>query len=355
MTNRVTGSGRLLAAWWSATPPWWLAALKPLAALYDILRRLHRLPWRLGWRVASTLPVPVIVVGNVVVGGVGKTPTVIALVQALRARGYRPGIVSRGHGARRGTSLPPQPVDADAAASQVGDEPLLLARRTGVPVWVGADRALAVRALCEANPQVDVVVSDDGLQHHGLQRAAQLIVFDARGAGNGLLLPAGPLREPMAAQAPPSSVVLYHAERPTTPWPGPCATRRLGGIWPLAAWWQRQTDAGPGPGGPLTEAFLRQRRWRAAAGIGNPEAFFAMLESLGLSIERCPLPDHAPLDPRPWPDDGLPVIVTEKDAVKLLPTAVDASRIHVATLDFALPESCVEALMQLLPTHGTPR
>jgi tetraacyldisaccharide 4'-kinase len=329
--------------------------LKPLAWLYDILRRLHRLPWRLGWRTVAALPVPVIVVGNVVVGGVGKTPTVIALVQALRERGYRPGVVSRGHGARRDASMPPLPVTAATAASLVGDEPMLLARRTGVPVWVGADRARTVHALCEANPQVDVVVSDDGLQHHGLQRAAQLIVFDARGAGNGMLLPAGPLREPMAAEAPPRSIVLYHAEQPATSWPGHCARRSLGGVWPLAAWWQRQSEGVPGQEGPLTLASLRQRRWRAAAGIGNPQAFFAMLESLGLSIERFPLPDHALLDPRPWPDDDLPLIVTEKDAVKLAPTAADAARIHVATLDFALPEACVEALLQMLPTHRTPQ
>jgi tetraacyldisaccharide 4'-kinase len=303
----------------------------------------------MGWRVPQANKVPVVVVGNVVVGGVGKTPTVLALVRALRDRGHCPGIVSRGHGVRRDRHAAPQPVTQATTAAEVGDEPLLLARRTGAPVWVGRDRARAVQALCEAHPTVDVVISDDGLQHHGLARAAQLIVFDARGAGNGRLLPAGPLREPMAACVPGRSVVLYHAERPSTPWPGHCAERKLGAIQPLKAWWQ------PGTGDRLSLEAMRQRRWRAAAGIGHPEGFFRMLESQGLSIERCPLPDHAALDPRPWPSDGLPLIVTEKDAVKLPATSPDAESIHVATLDFELPEACVDALLALLPPRTGPR
>ncbi|MFM7506078.1 MAG: tetraacyldisaccharide 4'-kinase, partial [Rubrivivax sp.] len=167
--------------WWTPRPGLAARLLQPLSAVYGVLQRRH------ASRAvhAEALPVPVLVVGNVVVGGAGKTPAVMAVVAALARRGHRPGIVSRGHG-RAGSA--PQMVKPDNGPRDVGDEPLLLARRSGVPVVVGRDRVAAAQALIEAHPAVDVIVADDGLQHRALPRRAELLVFDERGVGNGLLL-----------------------------------------------------------------------------------------------------------------------------------------------------------------------
>ena len=334
-------------AWWR--PRWSLIAalLWPLSGVYCALRWAAQGPWRAGWRKPWCPPVPVVVVGNLVVGGAGKTPTVIALAKALERRGWRPGIVSRGYGGHRKDAQQPVEVTADAAAQKVGDEPLLMMRRTGRPVWVSADRARAVKALCAKHPAVDVIISDDGLQHLALHRDAQLLVFDERGAGNGWCLPAGPLREPLPPLLPARTLVVYNAARPSTPLPGECVSRRLAGLTPLAQWW-RGAHLGAADPAPLEP--WRGRRVLAAAGIGHPERFFHMLEEAGLKVDRLPLPDHAPLNPRPWPLETPAVIVTEKDAVKLSPEAPDAPAIQVATLDFELPDDTVDALEQwLLP------
>ena len=196
---------RLEAGWRALSQRRGLGAclLLPIALVYGALLAARRLGYRLGWFHAEHLPVPVLVVGNVVVGGAGKTPTTIALVQHLRERGWRPGIVSRGHGRRDSAPLAVQE-DSDPALS--GDEPLLLRRATGVPVWVGRSRAAAARELLRAQPEVDLIVCDDGLQHWALASTLRVAVFDDRGLGNGWLLPAGLLREPWpprdAARAP---------------------------------------------------------------------------------------------------------------------------------------------------------
>ena len=169
-------------------PPFWL---KPLSWLYGLIVRLRRAGYARRWLHSAALSRPVIVVGNLTVGGTGKTPLVCWLVGALRQRGYKPGIVTRGYGGSLRTTHRLQPSDR---AESVGDEPLLLLRRTGVPVMVGRDRPVAAQALIEAG--CDVIVSDDGLQHYGLERRVELVVVDGeRGLGNGWLLPAGPLRE----------------------------------------------------------------------------------------------------------------------------------------------------------------
>ncbi|MBL8330954.1 MAG: tetraacyldisaccharide 4'-kinase [Rubrivivax sp.] len=331
---------RIESAWWQPHPGALSLALAPLAGLYRLLMVLRRAAYALGLLKRHTLPVPVLVVGNLIVGGAGKTPTVIALVQALRRQGWNPGVISRGHG-RRGSK--PAAVVAGSLAHDVGDEPLLIARRTAAPVWVGRQRAQAGQALLAAHPQVDVLVADDGLQHLALQRDLQCIVFDRRGIGNGRLLPAGPLREALTPQPPPRSVVIYNADQPSAAWPGWVARRGLGPLRPLAAWWSGAEAAATPP------EVLRGRRLIAAAGIAEPERFFTLLRAAGLSFTPMPLPDHAVLQPRPWPDDDSLVIVTEKDAVKLRPDAPDAARIVVATLDFALPEAALDALFRLLP------
>lgn len=293
-----------------------------------------------------------VVVGNLVVGGAGKTPTVIALAQALQQRGWHPGLISRGYGARApafGAKPPSGPVGDDSTAVEAGDEPLLMRRRTGMPVWIDVDRPRAARNLLSRHAQVDLIISDDGRQHRALTRNVEVWVFDDRGVGNGSLLPAGPLREPLPTRAGPAVFVVYNADRATTPLPGFLAARRLSGILPWSAW---RAGAKPSDGPPLSD--LAQRHWRAVAGIGHPERFFRMLEAAGLEIVRCPLPDHAPMDPRPWPDDGLPVVLTEKDAVKVRPDSADLSLIHVATLDFVLPDACIEQIHRTLLTLRHP-
>ncbi len=169
-------------------------ALLPLAALYGALTALRRALYRTGVLRSVALGVPVVVVGNLVAGGAGKTPTVMAIVRLLRERGWNPGIVSRGYGRASADVLE---VEASMPAAASGDEPLLLKRRTGAPVMVGSDRVAAGRALLERHPHVDVIVADDGLQHLRLARDVEVWVFDERGAGNGWLLPSGPLREPL--------------------------------------------------------------------------------------------------------------------------------------------------------------
>jgi len=338
--------------WWRPTLTPLTAALAPLGALVGAVAARRRAGAH-----APPLPVPVLVVGNVIVGGAGKTPTVIALVALLRSWGRRPGIVSRGHGrADDGVQLldaatPP----AAATPAAFGDEPLLMHRRTGSPVAVARQRSAAALRLLEAHPEVDVIVADDGLQHHGLARDIELVVFDGRGIGNGRPLPAGPLRERADAIAPagpdaPPRFILVNGRWPAPPalgLPAPrerCfeAVRALGGAVALEDWAR---------GAAATREALHALRARpvlAAAGIGDPERFFAMLESEGLSIVRRPLPDHADFATLPWPADTPDVIVTEKDAVKLAGRALGRTRVWVATLDFGLPDALVAALREAL-------
>ena len=334
--------------WWNQARGWeWLALtllLFPFSLAYRLARAVTSLPWWLNWRRPALLRAPVIVVGNLVVGGAGKTPVVLALVKALQQAGFRPGIISRGYRPAVPALETPMAVDINSRAADCGDEPLLLRRRAGVPVWVGRRRAQVAQALLRSHPEVDVIVSDDGLQHRRLPRAFQIIVFDARGAGNGRVLPAGPLREPLPAWPPRDSLIVYNAERPSTVLPGVCAKARLGALYPLRAWWQ----GGPTVPGLMTQ--LRQGSVLAVAGIAHPERFFSMLEASGLRIERLPLPDHAPLTDRPWAGDPRPVVLTEKDAVKLSPAVEDAGRIHVATLDLELPATLIEATLAALPS-----
>jgi tetraacyldisaccharide 4'-kinase len=326
--------------WWRAKPSPLARLLSPLSQVYAGLAALHRSH---ALKQAVALPVPVVVVGNWVVGGAGKTPTVIALVQALQAQGWRPGIVSRGYG---GSASTPRSVTPKASPHEVGDEPLLMQRRTRVPVWVGRDRVAAAQALCHQHPEVDVLVSDDGLQHHALRRSAEIIVFDERGAGNGLLLPAGPLREalPKGALAP-YQQMLYSAGLASTPIAGACAVRQLGQAWPLAAWWAGDASQA------LPLHALQNTRLLAAAGMAAPQKFFGMLQAAGLSITPLPLADHFDYTALPWPADTRDVITTEKDAVKLHAQNLGQTRVWVVPLDLQLPAELVQAVLRQLKAH----
>jgi tetraacyldisaccharide 4'-kinase len=326
---------RLQRSWWRPRPDALACLLWPATLLYRLLAALVKLRTPL----ARALPVPVLVVGNHVVGGAGKTPTVMALVQALRARGHRPGVISRGHG-RSGAT--PMAVEACADVATVGDEPLLIQRLCGVPVWVSRQRAEAALALCAAHPEVDVLVADDGLQHLALARQAELVVFDERGTGNGLLLPAGPLREHLPRTTPAHRRLLYTAGRPSTPLPGALAQRRLHRAWPLTAW------AAQDAGAALPLSTLQGRPLLAAAGLAAPGKFFGMLADAGLQFTPLPLPDHHPFTTLPWAPDTPDVLVTEKDAVKLLGRPLGTTRVWVLPLDFQLPEGLIDELSALL-------
>lgn len=268
--------------------------LLPLSRLYALLLALRRSMSRRGVR----LPVPVIVVGNLAVGGTGKTPVVAWLAGKLAEAGLRTGIVSRGYGGRARGVVHVGP-DTDPAVA--GDEPVLLARRTGLPVVVGRDRVAAARALLE-HAGVDVIVSDDGLQHYRLARDFEIVVVDAqRGLGNGALLPAGPLREP-ASRLDRVDMVLAN-----------------GGPWRDALAFTLRGDEARGladdAGRPL-ESFAGETV-HAVAGIGNPQRFFDLLSAAGMRVIPHPFPDHHRFGPGDiaFPD-ALPVLMTEKDAVK---------------------------------------
>lgn len=335
---------RLQRDWWLPRLTPLTASLLPLTALYALLAGLPRWAYRRGWRRPATLPVPVVVVGNQIVGGAGKTPTVIALVDALRRAGWTPGVISRGYGrADDGVAL----VAATSPATDVGDEPLLIHLRTRSPVAVARDRVAAAQALCTVHPTVDVLLSDDGLQHHRLPRCAQVLVFDDRGAGNGWQLPAGPLRQPLARELPASTVVLYNAPAATTRLAGWPVARRLSGAVSLHDWWQGR------PATPAALEALRGRPLLAVAGMAHPNRFFESLAAQGLKVNRCPLPDHHAYATLPWAPDTADVIVTEKDAVKLRAERVGSTRVWVAALDFDLPTGFTEALLRLLPPRTT--
>jgi len=329
---------RLQQAWLRRGVLAW--ALLPLAALYGLLWRLRTTLYRRGVLATQRLDVPVLVVGNLVAGGAGKTPTVLAVLELLRRRGWQPGVVSRGYGRRADALIDVQP---DTPVMQCGDEPLLLRLRGGSPVSVGRDRVAAARSLRQRHPEVNIVVCDDGLQHLRLARDAQVLVFDERGGGNGWLLPAGPLREPVPEQPPARSLVLYNAAAPSTPLPGSLARRQLSGAVALADWW-RGARARP----PLLDA-LRDRNVLAVAGVARPQRFFAMLRAHGLRITEHPLPDHHDYARLDWPTGTTDVVLTEKDAVKIDPGRVGTLRVWVAALDFGIDPDFESALMALLP------
>jgi tetraacyldisaccharide 4'-kinase len=269
----------------------------------------RRLAFARGWRKSVRVSVPVIVVGNISVGGTGKTPLVIWLAAALRAHGWNPGIVSRGY---RGSARMPQQALPDSDPHTVGDEAVLLARRCNCRVWIGADRVAAGRALLQAHPDCNLLICDDGLQHYALGRDFELAVIDgARGFGNGMLLPAGPLREPRRRLDRVNAVVINGATlfaRESLPYEVPAFDMELAGstFYNLL-----------NPGDKAAPERFARERVHAVAAIGNPQRFFEHLRDLGLSFAAHPFEDHhafAAADLAFAGDDA--VIMTEKDAVK---------------------------------------
>lgn len=322
--------------------------LYPIGLLYRGLTGLRRRLYAWGLLRATRLPVPVVVVGNVVVGGAGKTPATIAIVNHLQARGWKPGVVSRGHGRQRADVLP---VGPQSHPNDTGDEPLLIHRASGVPVFVARHRATAGRALLQAHPEVTVIVCDDGLQHLALARDLEVVVFDDRGLGNGWCLPAGQLREPWPRRSRVPSLVLHQQRQAATPFvPGFVARRALA---------HAALDA-RGQATPLSVLATGRTPLCALAGIARPEVFFDMLGEQGLALAHCwPLPDHADLGVL-WPGlqaqcpAGATVLCTEKDAVKLWPLLNGPSpRVLAVPLNLAPEPGFFNALdARLSSAHG---
>lgn len=320
--------------------------LAPAAFLFALAAWLRRMAYRHGWRPAVAVGVPVIVVGNVTAGGSGKTPLTIWLTNHLHAQGWHPGVVSRGYGGHARGCVEVAP-DSDPAST--GDEPLLIHLKTGAPVVVGRDRVAAARTLLARHPGVDVIVSDDGLQHYRLARDIEIAVVDAAvGLGNRWPLPAGPLREPprrlrdvdavvqvLRGGAPPRSDLGVTAWR---------ADYRPGQAWRLQA-----------PQARLALADLPPQRWLAATGIGRPQGFFDMLRAQGLAFEARVFPDHHAFRPGELPADGA-VLMTEKDAVKC--RAFAGSGWWAVELDVAPEDGFIhwlDARLAALPTQSRGR
>ena len=296
---------RLPELWYreSARP----SLLQPLSWLYRALLALRRRAYLSGWLARERAPRPVVVVGNLTVGGTGKTPLTLWLARELQARGLTVGLLSRGYGRREPA---PQEVFASSDWRAVGDEPLILARRAGCPTVVAADRIAGARALAARG--VEVIVADDGLQHLRLKRECEIVVIDgARGFGNGRLLPAGPLREPAAALTRADLVVVNGA-----------ATHASLAQLPRQRWLAMQLNAQHAlrldeQSAPRPLTSFAGERVHAVAGIGHPQRFFAQLRAAGIEVVEHPFPDHHPFSAAELDfADRLPVLMTEKDAVK---------------------------------------
>jgi tetraacyldisaccharide 4'-kinase len=325
----------------SKTPGYWFgeAAVplpaRALSSLYGALVALRVRLYRKGWLRSHRLPVPVIVVGNVSVGGTGKTPLTIALVQRLREAGFKPGVASRGYGRRDAKQA--RWVDAATAPADGGDEPVLIARHTGLRVRVDRDRTAAARELIAAG--CDIIVCDDGLQHYRLQRDIEIEVIDGqRRYGNGQLLPAGPLREPVERGADCDFRVVNGGEAGF-------------GEWPM----RLQTDGAlPLKGGrPRPLSSFAGQRVHAIAGIGNPQRFFDMLRGFGIGVVPHAFADHHVYGEADFSfGSELPVLMTEKDAVKCAAFATDW--FYSVPVSAQLPEAFWVALLDRLTLVARP-
>ncbi len=323
--NRIWYEGR--------PPPWWL---RSLSGLYAAVACVRRDLYRSGLRRSTRLEIPVIVVGNLSVGGTGKTPLVLWLVQRLQVLGLRPGVVTRGFGGRASI---PRLLEPLADPAEAGDEPVLLMRRSGVPVAVGRDRpaaaALLVRAGC------NLIISDDGLQHYALERNCEIVVVDgARRFGNGRLLPAGPLREAPQRLRGVDALVVNGGD--------PAAVTGDGLRERTFAMGLEADSAIALVGGAIRPlAAFRGAPVHAVAGIGNPRRFFATLRAAGLELIEHPLADHARIGPGDirYPDRN-PVLMTEKDAVKCAQLADD--RHWYVPIDARFEPRAQDALLEIV-------
>ncbi len=327
-------SARLQQAWLRRGP---LAALLwPVSCLYGTLMALRRLAYRSCFKPSERLPVPVLVVGNVVVGGAGKTPTVIALLRHLRAQGWTPGVISRGYGREGDGCLEITP---DSSSREAGDEPLLIARASSAPMVVGRQRAEAGHLLLTRHPEVDLIVCDDGMQHWALARDLTVVVFDERGTGNGWLLPAGLLREPWPARPwgdGKGELLVLRTARPGIELPPLLPARPSDAVHAARRELAAEAINAQGQRHMLAELAGQEGvETGALAGIAQPQRFFEMLHARGLGLQHeLALPDHADgpallaallAEHRP----GRRWFCTEKDAVKLFPLLAGKPELEV--------------------------
>lgn len=328
---------RLPELWYRPLPSRALL-LYPFALLFQLLASLRRLLYRTGLLPSVRLPVPVIVVGNITVGGTGKTPLTLWLVQQLIEAGWRPGIISRGYRQSASGHAIARAVAADDDAHEVGDEALLMAQRGLCPVWIGRDRAATGRALLQTHPECDVIVSDDGLQHYRLQRDVEIAVIDGvRRFGNSLLLPAGPLREPVARLRAVDARVCNGG----TPQPGEYAMQLHGARFHNLL----------NPSVIRTAQDFAGERLHAVAGIGHPQRFFRHLEALGLKAQVHALPDHHEFMPDDLTfADADAVLMTEKDAVKCGAFATEQH--WVLRVDAELDIALARLIINKVTAHG---
>ena len=319
--------------WYRITPLHLL--LYPISLIFRLLAALRRVLYRAGLLRSVRLPVPVVVIGNISVGGTGKTPLTLAIAHQLIERGMHPLIVSRGHG---GEAAQPQAVTPDSDASRVGDEPLLMARRALCPVWVSKDRAAAAQAGLRANPQCDVVLCDDGLQHYRLQRNFEIVVVDgARRFGNGLQLPAGPLRESAARLTTVDAVVVNGGEAAA----GEHAMSLDGAVFHNLL----------NPGKTVTASHFHALGNHAVAGIGNPQRYFRHLEALGIRFTPHPFPDHHSYRANELAfADCDAILLTEKDAVKC--AAFADERYWVLRVDARIAPALTAHILRKIAPHG---
>jgi tetraacyldisaccharide 4'-kinase len=283
---------------------WRAWALFDLSMAYRGYFAARRALYNAGILKPQRLPVPVVVVGSIFVGGTGKTPLTLWLIEQLRARGYTPGIVSRGYGR---TSRGVHPVLPTSTPDFAGDEPLLMVQQSGAPVFVGNDRVAAARALLAAHPQVNLIIGDDGLQHLRLARDFEIAVIDSRGYGNGFALPAGPLREMPARLAHVDAIISRDA--PALP--------ELARALPMRLQIDSLEHAASGEVLSPQAFTARHAQVLAAAGIGNPQNFFDALAALGIAGQTLALPDHYDFARNPFPPNPqLAIVITQKDVLK---------------------------------------
>ncbi len=328
MTLRAKFEQYLVSTGWAKRGAWaW--AVRDVSMLYGKLVQRRKDAFAKGKRASFDVGVPVIVVGNVIAGGAGKTPVCLSVVAHLQQRGYPVGIISRGFG-RKNADGKPRPVDPGQLASIGGDEPTLIARRSRAPVWVGADRVATAKALLAAHPATQVIVSDDGLQHWALKRRVEVVVFDERGVGNGWPLPAGPMREAWPRTAMPGStqLVLRSAEFPQKPVELDANSLSVFDAPRVLSGYAVQADGTRITLGDLA-ALSRQQSVNAVAAIAKPQGFFDMLKAANIQLNTAlALPDHFYFDSnklnesgdhslKSLKNDSETWLCTEKDAVKL--------------------------------------
>ena len=287
----------------------WHLFLLPLSIIFLLLSSARKQLFRFGVLKSHKLPVPVIVVGNISVGGTGKTPLVIWLANQLKQKGFKPGVVSRGYG---GSANDVTEVFAHSMPNEVGDEPLLIAKHLDCPVFVGLNRVDACMALLEGHPDVNVIISDDGLQHYRLQRDIEIAVVDSqRGFGNALLLPAGPLREAKSRLNKVDAIVMTNAHQQSS-----INTEFLAPVFEMEFAGDVFISLFDGIS-KYKAGFFSGKSLVAVAGIGNPKRFFEDLTKMGLVFEQKSFPDHHAYTPQDLsPFAGKTILMTEKDAVK---------------------------------------